>query len=144
MQWDATPNAGFSSSPFTWLPLAPSYTGVNVAGETGNPSSLLSYYRKLIHLRKHNPALRDGDLRIVDEHNKDVLSFVRTGGGTTLLVAMNFSAAPRTLNFNATEIGVPGRALTPLAQSTESGTSGGAVLDRLVLPPFGAYIGEVH
>src|ERR1700733_5377707 len=34
MQWDATPNAGFSSSPFTWLPLAPSYTGVNVAGET--------------------------------------------------------------------------------------------------------------
>ena len=144
MQWDATPNAGFSSSPITWLPLAPGYTSLNVAAETGNPASLLSYYRKLIHLRKQNPAFRDGDLRLVDEHNKDVLSFVRTGGGTTVLVAMNFSDAARTVNFDAAEIGVPGRALTPLMQSTESGTSADAGLDKLVLPPFGAYIGQVH
>ena len=116
MQWDATPNAGFSSSPITWLPLAPGYTSINVAAETGNPASLLSYYRKLIHLRKQNPAFRDGDLRLVDEHNKDVLSFVRTGGGTTVLVAMNFSDAARTVNFDAAEIGVAGRALTPLMQ----------------------------
>ncbi|MEI9971240.1 MAG: alpha-glucosidase [Ignavibacteriota bacterium] len=144
MQWDGTPNAGFSSSALTWLPVSPDYKSVNVAAETGNPASLLSYYRKLIHLRKHNAALRDGDLRIVDDQNKDVLSFVRTANGTTVLVSMNFSASPRTVSFDAAAIGVPGRSLTPLVQSTESATTADASLDRLVLPPFGAYVGEVH
>ena len=143
MQWNVEPNAGFTSGPTPWLPVAPNFSTVNVAVETGNPSSLLSYYRKLIHLRKENAALRQGDLKIVDEKNPDVLSFVRTGGGTTVLVSMNFSGSPKSLRFAAGEIGVAGRNLTPLAESVGSG-SGTQSLDKLVLPPFGAFVGEVH
>jgi len=143
MQWNLQPNAGFTTGAATWLPVAPNYTSVNVSSETGNPSSLLSYYRKLIHLRKENVALRDGDLRIIDDNNPNVLSFVRRAGGTAVLVSLNFSDAPKTLSFDAARIGVAGRSLNMLAQSVESGSVTQS-LDRLVLPPFGSFVGEVH
>ena len=143
MQWDASPNAGFSTAASTWLPVAPNYATVNVAAETKDPGSLLSYYRKLIRLRKQNAAMRDGDLKIVDAGNKDVLSFVRTATGTTVLVALNFSSSPQTVSFDAAKIGLAGRSLTVLAQSFDSGVPASR-LDKLALPAFGAYVGEVR
>jgi alpha-glucosidase len=142
MQWNATPNAGFSSASATWLPVSPAYTTVNAASETADPGSLLSYYRKLIHLRKQNAALREGQVRILDDRNPNVLSFVRTAGGATVLVSMNFSSSPQTLHFDEGTAGPGRRALTALAQSFEGGAA--SSLDNLVLPPFGAYVGEVH
>jgi alpha-glucosidase len=143
MQWDAGPDAGFSTASSTWLPVAPNYATVNVAAESKNPASLLSYYRRLIRLRKQNVALLDGDLKIVDESNQDVLSFVRTANGSTVLVALNFSNSARTVSFDAAKIGVAGRSLTALVQSFDSGVEA-ASLDKLVLPAFGAYVGEVR
>jgi len=143
MQWNAGPNAGFSTARSTWLPVAPNYVTVNAATESQEPGSLLNYYRKLIRLRKENAALREGDLRIVDGDNKDVLSFVRAAPGSTVLVAINCSASPRTVSYTAAQIGVSGRRLSGLAQSFDSGGTP-ASLDRLVLPAFGAYIGEVR
>ena len=142
MQWNASAGAGFSAAASTWLPVAPNNATVNVATESSNPGSLLSYYRNLIHLRKQNAALREGDLRIVDDSNPNVLSFVRTANGTTVLVSMNFSDSPRTVGFDAAKIGVSGRSLALLAQSFDS--SAPASLEKLVLPPFGAYVGEVR
>ncbi|HEX3746425.1 MAG TPA: alpha-glucosidase [Bryobacteraceae bacterium] len=142
MQWNLDPDAGFSSSPSPWLPVAPDFDKVNVSVETGDPGSLLSFYRGLIHLRKTNAALRAGDLRIVDEKNRDVLSFVRTAGGTTVLVSMNCSDEPRTLHFDAHRIGVSGNSLTTLIQAGGSGQT--AKLGDLALAPFGVFVGEVH
>ena len=143
MQWDAGANAGFSTARSTWLPVAPNYATVNVSTETKDSGSLLNYYRSLIRLRKQNAALREGNLRIVDENNKDVLSFVRAARGITVLVAMNFSASPQTLSYPAAQIGISGRRLTVLAESFGSdGTP--ASLDKLVLPAFGAFIGELR
>jgi glycosidase len=82
-------------------------------------------------------------LRIIDDNNPNVLSFVRSAGGATVLVSLNFSDAPKTLSFDAAKIGVPGRSLTPLAQSVESGSAAQS-LDKLVLPPFASFVGEVH
>jgi alpha-glucosidase len=142
MPWNAGTDAGFSTAASTWLPVAPNYTSVNVAAETGNPASLLNYYRILIRLRKQNAALRDGDLRIVDDNNPDVLSFIRTGNGVTVLVSMNFSSSPRTVSFDSAKIGVAGRMLAPLAQSF--GPTMTATLDKLDLPAFGAYVGQLQ
>ena len=143
MQWSASANAGFSTAKSTWLPVAPNYATVNVAAESDNPGSLLNYYRKLIRLRKENAALRDGDLRIVDETNPDVLSFVRSANGSTVLVTLNFSSSPRTVSYASAKIGIAGRGLTALAQSFDSAPPP-ASLDKLVLPGFGAYVGEVR
>ncbi|HTX33930.1 MAG TPA: alpha-glucosidase [Bryobacteraceae bacterium] len=141
MQWNAGRDAGFSTAAATWLPLAPNYTTVNVAAESGNPGSLLNYYRRLIGLRKQNAALREGDLKIVDVGNPDVLSFVRRANGATVLVALNCSNSERAVSYDAAEVGGRGRSLTALAQSFHGGAES---LDKLELPAFGAYVGEVR
>jgi alpha-glucosidase len=141
MQWTAGRDAGFSTAASTWLPVAPNYTTVNVAAESRNPGSLLSYYRRLIALRKQNVALRTGDFRVVDPGNPDVLSFVRTAKGTTVLVALNCSDAARAVTYDAAQVGSHGRSLSSLAQSFNAGPES---LDKLTLPPYGAFVGEVR
>jgi alpha-glucosidase len=142
MQWNSGPSAGFSKAAVTWLPVAPNYTTVNVAAESANPGSLLNYYRRLIGLRKQNLALREGDVKIIDENNRDVLSFLRVSGSSAVLVALNLSGSPQTVSYDAAQIGVAGRSLRVLAQSFDTGT--GERLDKLMLPAFGAYVGEVR
>ena len=64
MQWDAGPDAGFSTSGVkTWLPIPPSYKTVNVEAEEREPDSLLHWYQQIIALKKHDrrPARRRGD-----------------------------------------------------------------------------------
>src|SRR5215211_3467911 len=47
MQWDASPNAGFSSPDVKdlWLPLASDYQEVNVESQLNDPYSMLNFYR---------------------------------------------------------------------------------------------------
>ena len=51
MQWDASPNAGFTSGT-PWLPLADDYPVVNVDAEDLDPTSMLMLYRRLMSLRR--------------------------------------------------------------------------------------------
>src|SRR5580765_173440 len=60
MQWDDSNAAGFSSSAQPWLPVAPGYDKVNVRNELTDSESLLNWHRKLIALRRGDPALRAG------------------------------------------------------------------------------------
>ncbi len=56
MQWDATPNAGFSTST-PWLPLAGDFAHENVINLDADAHSILSLYKALIKLRKQLPQL---------------------------------------------------------------------------------------
>ena len=78
MQWTPGPQAGFSSNPHTWLPIAPNYKTINVESESADPDSLLNWYKNLIELRRANPALRDGGMVMLNADNKDVLCYMRT------------------------------------------------------------------
>ncbi|MGH9543407.1 MAG: alpha-glucosidase [Terriglobales bacterium] len=96
MQWSAGPDAGFCASCRPWLPIPASAARVNVAAEEKQPESLLSYYRRLIHLRDAEPALVSGDWAELDAQDPNVLIYRRRTAGETVLVALNMSAAPRT------------------------------------------------
>jgi alpha-glucosidase len=62
MQWDGTPNGGFTTGR-PWLPVVDPQER-NVAGQRSDPASLLSLYRRLIALR---PRLAESDgLEMVD------------------------------------------------------------------------------
>lgn len=135
MQWTAGPNAGFSSGLTTWLPVGPEFQARNVEVETADPSSLLNYYKALIHLRKKNAALHVGTFTLLDENNSDVLSYMRRSGRTSVIVALNCTGVTRTVNLNL------GARLSTLLASFDAPAS--ADPTRLVLPAFGAYIGEV-
>jgi len=46
MQWDPSRNAGFSTAAHTWLPVPPSSVEYNVAAESHDPHSILSFYKR--------------------------------------------------------------------------------------------------
>jgi len=95
MQWDASPNAGFTRGE-PWLPLSPDHATLNVATQRRATRSMLSLYRALIALRRREPALSIGT-HVKAEAIEDVLTYRRFHAGRWITVALNFSAEPRTL-----------------------------------------------
>jgi len=92
MQWDATPNAGFSSAE-PWLPVHFDATHRNVESQRVDAGSLLNLYRALIALRAAHPALSRGEQRTLPAPH-DVFAFERALGGERFVVALNFGDAP--------------------------------------------------
>jgi alpha-glucosidase len=95
MQWDTSRFAGFSSRQ-PWLPVAEDAPLVNVAQQRGDPHSLLSLYRRLLTLRREEPALSIGKYQPVPADG-DVLAYIRRFGDRTLLVALNLDDDPAEL-----------------------------------------------
>ncbi|MBN1966054.1 MAG: DUF3459 domain-containing protein [Anaerolineae bacterium] len=105
MQWDASPNAGFSPAGVeTWLPVGDTVL-TNVAAQQADPHSTLAFYRALLTLRKATPALHRGSHRdgfaFVDGTPEDVLAYTRQADGARVLVVINFSDQPRPLDLGA-------------------------------------------
>jgi alpha-glucosidase len=88
MPWDDSENAGFSAGR-PWLPLTPDWRSRNVAAQQSDPGSLLNLYRRLIALRRQEPALHSGTYRPIPAGG-DFLLFFREDGRRRLLVALNF------------------------------------------------------
>ena len=139
MQWDDSEYAGFSKAK-PWLPVSPNKAEINVKAEEADPSSLLNWYQALIKLKKTNPALIEGDDVMLDTDNTKVLSWLRKGPGKqSVIVATNFTAEPQTVNLSA---GVTGSKLNTLLKTPEAADPSG--LEKIELPPFGVYVGEVE
>lgn len=103
MQWDDSPNAGFAPEGIaTWLPLADNYRQVNVAAQEDDPTSMLSFVRSLLAMRREMPVLhQQGDFRFVDGLPEDILAYTRTLDGDTALVVLNYGAQHHTLDLSA-------------------------------------------
>jgi alpha-glucosidase len=145
MQWDASaPQAGFSTSAKTWLPVASNYKTVNVQTELADPNSLLNWYRRLITLRREIPALHDGGMVMVDTTNASVLSYVRTvpAGGKAVVVALNMTAQPQKIALDLKPAGISQRAVRTLL--TNEASLQGVTTTSMTLPPFASWVGEVR
>jgi len=93
MQWAAGPGAGFTTGE-PWLPLGREANTVNVAAQSSDPDSMLSFTRRAIWFRKSSAALRAGTIRILDPE-PDVLAYLREVDGERLAVALDFSGRDR-------------------------------------------------
>ena len=103
MQWSRDANAGFSPAGIaTWLPVNPNFeTGVNVADQVSDPASLLSFYKKMIRVRKNNPALIYGDYSLLPQLDQDLYCFSRSTPGQSLAVCFNFSPAKKVVSLSS-------------------------------------------
>jgi oligo-1,6-glucosidase len=90
VQWDASPNAGFTTGT-PWLAVNPDYPEVNAAAEVGRPGSVFEHYRRLIELRHADPVVTDGGFELLLAEHPAIWAFLRHGPDTELLVAANFS-----------------------------------------------------
>jgi alpha-glucosidase len=87
MQWSAAAGAGFSSGT-PWLPLAPDAQRCNVDVEQQDERSTLHLYRRLIELRRREPALHVGSYTPVPAGG-DLLAFIREHEGRRFLMVLN-------------------------------------------------------
>ena len=102
MPWRAeAAHAGFSTIE-PWLPVDPRHPPLAVDLQDADPASMLNLTRRLIALRKREPALRLGSLRFLDAP-APVLAFERTRGEDTLTCVFN-------LGHEAVAWGSPGTA----------------------------------
>lgn len=104
MQWDTGPHAGFTAGT-PWLPVADDYHEHNVAVEREDPTSILTLYRRLIALRRAEPALRVGSYAPVTLSD-NVLGYLRRAGESGFLILLNLGPQPQALDL--ADLGVRG------------------------------------
>ena len=98
MQWDASPNAGFTAAGVEpWLPVAPDAATVNVAGQAEDPDSILTLTRRLIELRREHPVLHAGDFEAFGPTPDGTFAFRRVSPLGQLTVALNLTGEERSV-----------------------------------------------
>ena len=90
MCWTSGTGAGFSDGE-PWLPLNPDAETINVAAQAGDRASLLNWYKRLIALRRAEPALHAGSYAAFDAGSDDIFAYRRSLGGDEIVVLLNFS-----------------------------------------------------
>jgi alpha-glucosidase len=143
MQWDGSPEAGFTTGEKPWLPVPDTYKTVNVEEEVRDDDSLLNWYKQLIRLRRENPALHSGTLTMLNTTDSKVLSWMRQAPGQpAVVVACNFTAERQKFAFDLSQHGITSKHAKTLMKTP--GSSDPASLDAVNLPPFGVYIGQLQ
>lgn len=90
MQWSAEKNAGFTKGT-PWLGLSDNYEKINAEAERGDKDSVLSFYKKLVALRKESKAISEGSIAFLEKENENVLAYRRDCEGESLAVYNNLT-----------------------------------------------------
>jgi len=101
MQWSADRNAGFSRATpaklFNPVVMDPvyGYTAINVEAQQSDSSSLLSWMRNMIALRKIFQVFGRGTIKFLKPANTKILAYLRLWEGEAILCVANLSRFPQ-------------------------------------------------
>lgn len=101
MQWSSDDSAGFTKGA-PWLPVADDFQNNNVAALREQATSLLMLYRRLIELRRAEPALSVGDFAALPA-GEDLVAYLRKAGERRLLIVLNLGSRERRFNLGQLE-----------------------------------------
>jgi maltose alpha-D-glucosyltransferase / alpha-amylase len=115
MQWSPDRNAGFSRADPQRLYLPPimdavyGYPSTNVEAQLRAPSSLLSWTKRILAVRKTSQAFGRGTRQFLRPGNRKILAYLRVHGEDSILCVANLSrsAQPVELNLSAFKGRVP-------------------------------------
>lgn len=92
MQWNETVHAGFTTGT-PWLRVNPLYKEINVENQSSDDDSILSFYKKMIALRKH-PEYKEtfvyGDFQPYLQEQINLMAYYRKSEAKTILVLGNY------------------------------------------------------
>lgn len=109
MQWNASPNAGFTQGT-PWIEPADNYTEINAQAAVADETSVYYCYQALIKLRKQLPLLTHGDYEDLLPNHPAQWCYRRSYQGKNLYVLANLSAQTQTLEISG-ELPKQGRVL---------------------------------
>ena len=90
MQWTAGRNAGFTDGT-PWMSIPAYKPEANAAAEEKDPQSILSFYRRLVQLRKELPIIAAGDIRFIDSLQEGIIAYERQRDEERLAVLCNLT-----------------------------------------------------
>lgn len=102
VQWDDTENAGFTVGT-PWLKVNPNYKEINVKKQLTDEDSVLSYYRKLLALRKSEEwkeVFTYGKFIPLFEAEDNIFAYERKLDNKSAIVIANFNREEKTLQFD--------------------------------------------
>jgi alpha-glucosidase len=140
MQWDDSPNSGFTRGT-PWLTPPASFKTHNVATELKDPNSVLNFYKQLLAVRRKNPALLEGDYISINPEDPQILSYLRRATNQSVLVVLNMSATPRTVSFDFPQQGLASTKAHTLLSTMSPRED--PELKHFSLEPFAVYIVEL-
>ena len=118
------------------MPINPNHAEINVAVQKNDPDSILSYYKKLIRIRKDSAvaeALSLGDFQPALLEYGDLIAYKRIGESSSALVINNYKKESQ-------EVLLPCSVKSVVLSNYDEGEVSG---DKLVLKPYQAVVFEV-
>ncbi len=110
MQWNGDRNAGFSTatparlySPVIMDPVW-GYEAINVEAQQSDPSSLLSWMRNMIALRKLFRVFGRGSIEFLDPSNRKILAYLRQYEGEQVLCVANLSRFAQPVDLDLSKV----------------------------------------
>lgn len=95
VQWSAAPHAGFSGV-MPWIRVIDNYQAINIADQEGERDSVLSFWKRLIKIRRqYQNQLIHGRFQVCDRENLKTFTYTKKAGDDQreiLLVVLNFGA----------------------------------------------------
>jgi glycosidase len=143
MQWDDSPNAGFSVGT-PWIPVQSNYTTLNAAAQARDPGSVYWYWSRMLALRKeYLDTLVYGSFALVDPDNREVFAFVRSPSAGSpcrlrALIVLNFRPDEVSWTVPPKAISSPGRVV--LSNYPERAGTALEPLGSVVLRPMEAIV----
>ncbi|KAK5232891.1 hypothetical protein LTR47_006118 [Exophiala xenobiotica] len=136
-QWDDSAIGGFTSANVKpWMRAHDNYPSINVAKQLQDPASVLSFYRRMLKLRKdHADVFIHGTFELVDAKDEKIFSYVKASldGRKRAVVILNFTGERVALSKTVAALTMGYRLL--MGTSTSNGRGHG-VLD--------AYAGRIY
>ena len=137
MQWDSSPNAGFSSASDKELLLPVidkgrySYKNLNVEQQMDNPDSLFNRLRKLITVRKNHQVLSSPTLKFLERNNSSIFAVQRQGSSENIFCIHNLSDKRQVIEAPLYNVSVLMQSSDEPDMQTQSGNT------SISLPPYG-------
>src|SRR5579875_663440 len=109
MQWSLDRNGGFSRADPAKLFLPAiqdpvyGFSAVNVEAQLSSPSSLLTWMRRMIAVRRSHVSFGRGSLRFLHPSNRKVLVYLREYQDERILCVANVSRAPQAVELDLSE-----------------------------------------
>ncbi|KAI2787868.1 Alpha-glucosidase [Penicillium oxalicum] len=103
MQWDGTPNAGFTTPEAKpWMRVHDNYPELNAKRQALDPNSVLSFWRELLRVRRAHPQVfAQGIFVDTDPLNESVFVFEKQSARQKLVVALNFTPDSQPVDLTA-------------------------------------------
>jgi len=97
MQWDSSPNAGFSKAQ-PWMRVNDD-PHCNAAAQEKDPKSVLAFWRNMLKLRKQHVELFVlGEYQALDFDNPNTFTYTKTYNGEEALIVLNFSKREQSIS----------------------------------------------